>query len=427
VRKKTFCAFLVVFSSIIVPRAFGTRQRAVVGSPAITRESILKTCIAVERKAAAREPINIAYWGDALYITGKVRLGVAENKDIPGSGQADIDAVAQAIGTGRQVVTDTDGGAYGQPAMEIYAITPESDTARRSAMLAALNAPLAFAKHALRDSPLSGALPQYPYWKEDGYGMRFWVDDYVMTPTWLARLGSTKNGLPGNAEARDLAWEWNECLIRDHRPQTDDASARSVPTERTAHGFLLWNPKNGLFEHSPPEIDSENPWGRGVAWGFYGISDSEEYLEDQPYAGTQYVSIVTREELRSMLRRTAETLLALQRPDGGWPSNLGNKSAPCAGAETSATALNAYVMARKINSGLLDRKTYAPRVMRAWAFIQSRVDVKGDVADVQPPGIGPDCNSIVNSGGSINVRYATGGILLLGTEIMKFPDEDIHQ
>jgi hypothetical protein len=48
-----------------------------------------------------------------------------------------------------------------------------------------------------------------------------------------------------------------------------------------------------------------------------------------------------------------------------------------------------------------------------------RVDARGVIAGIQPPGIGPDCSRTVASDDVINVNYGAGVWLLAASEVVK--------
>jgi len=205
--------------------------------------------------------------------------------------------------------------------------------------------------------------------------------------------------------------------LYEHRPAADIPMASS-PSRR---GFLLWDESSALFQHHPEIIGTSDLfWGRGNGWALVSLSRAAESL-GAPYSGGRYDQVVTANQLRDMLRRSAESLVARRTPDGGWGSFLAQPN-DCNVTETSSTALLTFFLARGINEGWLDRATYQPIVMRAFAVILQRVRADGTVAGIQPPGIGPACAQIASNDPVINVNYGAGAILLAAAEVLKFPD-----
>jgi rhamnogalacturonyl hydrolase YesR len=79
-------------------------------------------------------------------------------------------------------------------------------------------------------------------------------------------------------------------------------------------------------------------------------------------------------------------------------------------------------LARGVNEGWLDRETYTPIVMRAFAVLMDRVDADGVVHGIQPPGTGPafcSAGMLSTNQTTINVNYGAGVVLLAAAEMLK--------
>jgi unsaturated rhamnogalacturonyl hydrolase len=126
-----------------------------------------------------------------------------------------------------------------------------------------------------------------------------------------------------------------------------------------------------------------------------------------------------------MLRVAAQSLLQRQTPDGGWGSYL-SKPGECPIAETSATGLLTFFLARGVNEGWLEREVYGPVVIRALELLMRRVDAEGYVIGIQPPDVGPGCGKRTSSDPVINMNYGPGALLLAASEVLKFSDEEIR-
>jgi rhamnogalacturonyl hydrolase YesR len=230
--------------------------------------------------------------------------------------------------------------------------------------------------------------------------------------------------LPGNDLARNLAYEWIEAYVHDHRPDSVDPRELAVPSSRSRRGALLWDESQGLFQHSPEMIGSTDFfWARGNGWSLVALSRAAEAL-DAPYTGGRYDQVVASEEIREMLRASAASLLPRRTFDGGWGAYL-SKPDQCPVAETSGTALLTYFLALGVNEGWLDREIYAPVVLRALALLLRRVDAEGAVAGIQPPDVGPGCGKVSSSltTPELNLNYGPGALLLASAEVLKFPEE----
>ena len=375
-------------------------------------------------KAANRLPTIRAVgrnWEDVPYLVGLLLVAEQLDKRTPGSGQAWIDRASTVIGGGDAPITHGDYAGYAQAAMDLYRLASPTDTARRAGLLEATNGPIEFAARAIRVTPSSGS-PVTPWWVDGGYGTRFWVDDLFTLPPWLAMRGSSRDGLPADPAARDLAYEWIETYLYDHRPPTTDAVAAAMPSQRQRAGPLLWDPGLSLFRHDPGS-GAGSYWGRGNGWAAWGLARSARYL-DAPYGGGRYDEVVDRTGIREVLARFASALAARRSDDGGWPTDLAHPEA-CPASETSATGLITYMLAKGVNEGWLDRTALTPVILKALSLLLGRLDAQGDLAGIQPPGTGPDCGVTASNDQAVDVSYGVGAFLLAVSEALKLPDADL--
>ena len=412
---------VVLLFAISFPTHAASKRRAV-QHPAgpLTRDAIIATSSRVADRVVLSFHPRL-HWENAVYFDGLVLLGEQMELHSPGSGTRFIERAASVILESDDPIDTVywgDGTAYSQAALDLYRVLPPSDP-RRARLLDTLAGPMRFAEHAVRVSPADGA-PRDPWWIAGGYGARFWQDDLYMVVPWLALYGSTKNGLPSNELARNLAYEWIEAYVHEHRPAGGDPLGAAVPSERSRRGVLLWDESHGLFRHSQESTD-EYFWARGNGWAFVALARAADAL-DAPYTGGRYDQVLATEEIRQMLRVAAASLLERRTIDGGWSSFL-SKPEECPIAETSGTALLTFFLARGVNEGWLGRDVYAPVVTRALALLLRRVDAAGNVNGIQPPDIGPGCGKITSNDPVINVNYGPGALLLASAEVLKFSDE----
>ncbi|MGZ4777931.1 MAG: glycoside hydrolase family 88 protein [Thermoanaerobaculia bacterium] len=416
-----FVVLLLAFSNASFA---ASRRRAVLHPAPLTHEAIITIASRVADHVALSYFPRL-HWENAVYFDGLVLLGEQMNVRVAGSGDRFLESAASVLLNSDDAIDTVywgDGTAFAQAAMDLYRVLPPSD-ARRQALLATLNGPMQFAEHAVRVSPHDGA-PRDPWWIDGGYGTRFWQDDFYMVVPWLAMNGSTRDGLPGNELARNLAYEWIEAYVYDHRPAADDPRELAVPSATSRRGALLWDEASALFEHSPELIgNTEYFWGRGNGWAVVALTRAAESL-DAPYTGGRYDQVITSDEIRRMLRMTAESLIARRTPDGAWGSFLSQPDR-CGSAETSATGLITFFLARGVNEGWLDRATYVPIVMRAFELLQRRVDAVGYVTGIQPPDTGPNCAQKTSNDDVINLNYGPGAVLLASAEVLKFSDKEL--
>ena len=359
-------------------------------------------------------------WEDAPALVGLLRLaedaGLAES-----TGSAWIDLATAAVAGGTEPLSNGDYAAYAQAAMDLYRLVPSTEAALRERLLAATDGPLAFADRALRTTRSDGP-PVADWWVAGGFGTRFWVDDLFTLPPGLAMRGSRRQGLPGDPLARDLAYEWIESYLFDHRPTDSDGTPSPVPSGRRRGGPLLWDPAVSLFRHDAG-AGLASYWGRGNGWAAWGLARAARYL-DAPYGGGRYDEVVDRNEIREVLARLANALAARRSGDGGWPSDLAHPGA-CPESETSATGLVTTMLAAGINEGWLDRTVYTPVVLKALSVLLGRLDALGDVTRIQPPGTGPDCGVTTSRDPAVDASYGVGAFLLALSEALNLPDADL--
>src|SRR5947209_8726583 len=379
------------------------RRRAVVAPAPITRAAIISTAMRVA-DAVTIDPVEPRrHWENAPYLDGLVLFGNELQRESNPAGTRLIERAASVILGSDDDITNLfwgDGTAYAQVALDLYRVLPPGDS-RRAALLDTLSGPMSFAEHAIRATPKTGT-PRDPWWIDGGYGTRYWQDDMYMVIPWLAMNGSSRDGLPANELARNLAYEWIEAYVYDHRPASSDPREVAVPSAAARNGLFLWDPDVSLFQHQPEWIGRKDVfWGRGNGWSAIALMRAADYL-DAPYSGTQYPAVLSAPEIRDILIRMAASLKARQTPDGGWGSDLSHPL-DCPTAETSATAMTTFFLARGINKGWLDRDTYLPVVRKSFALLMQRADIRGVITGIQPPGTGPDCSRTISSDGPINV------------------------
>jgi hypothetical protein len=409
---------LVLSLFFSLPGFAAMRRRAVQPPATLTDAALAAAAVRIgERATWAHDPR--LHWENAVLFDGFVLAGEQMNLRQPGSGDRLIERAASVLLDSNDDIAGVswgDGTAFSQAVLDLYRVLPPSDP-RRERLLGLLTGPLRFAEHAVRATPGDDA-PRDPWWMVGGYGSRFWQDDLYMLVPWLSLYGSTRDGLPGNELARNLAYEWIEAYVYEHRPESDDPREAAVPSSRSRRGVVLWDETHALFRHER-DSGTEFFWSRGNGWSLVALARAAEAL-DGPYTGGRYDQVLATGELREMLRASAESLLARQTADGGWGAYL-SKPEECPVAETSGTALLTFFLARGINEGWLDREVYQPVVLRAVGVLLRRVDAQGNVSGIQPPDVGPNCGKTSTNNGTVNVNYGSGAVLLALSEVMKFP------
>lgn len=178
----------------------------------------------------------------------------------------------------------------------------------------------------------------------------WWVDALYMAMPVFARLGV----LEKHPSYMDKLY----ALYRN----TKDARTMY---DTTAHLWSRDQEHRGVF------------WSRGNGWAFAALAETLEVL---PASAPGY------QDYLATFRQMAAALLACQRPDGFWNTDLGDPG-HFGGPETSGTALFTYGLAWGIRAHLLATDRYLPAVVRAWHGLSTiALHSNGLVGYVQPGG-----------------------------------------
>jgi hypothetical protein len=280
-----------------LPMLAAPRQRAVQHPAPLTREAITAMAARVADRVVLSPSEPRLHWENAVYLDGLVLLGEQRNRQSAGSGDRFIESAASVILNSDDAIDSVFGGdltAFGQAAMDLYRVLPPGDP-RRPALLAHTGRTDAL-RRTCRPRYARGRPPRDPWWIAGGYGARFWQDDLYMVVPWLALYGSTRDGLPGNELAGNLAYEWIEAYAYEHRPASKDPGEAAVPSLRSRRGMLLWDDSYSLFQHQPETVGtSAYFWGRGNGWALIALSPSLS-MHRTPAAGMTRWSPRTRSE-----------------------------------------------------------------------------------------------------------------------------------
>ena len=196
-------------------------------------------------------------------------------------------------------------------------------------------------------------------------------------------------------------------------------------------GLPLFNEEDGLwyrdYNYDPPYADlkeGDKPcyWSRGNGWVYVALARVLYYSPDTVVHKDQYVDDFLK---------MSEALLKCQREDGFWgvslaaPTNTGDNRSP--GPETSGTALFLAGMAYGINTGLLDRETYLPCVIKGWnAMCELAVHDDGFLGFVQGTGARPEDGQPVLFNSVPNFEdFGIGCFLLAAAEVYQLGDIDL--
>ena len=178
----------------------------------------------------------------------------------------------------------------------------------------------------------------------------------------------------------------------------------------------LYNPEDKLWwrdaDFDPPykEPNGEDCyWSRGNGWVVMAMARMLYFLpKDEKH----------RAEYSQMLKDMCEALAKVQREDGLWnvslhdPNNYGGK-------EFSGTAMFTFGMAYGVNNGILDKKTYAPIIYKAWnGLVNDCLHPNGFLGYVQGSGKEPkEAQPVTYDKEPDFDDYSLGAFLMAGTEI----------
>jgi unsaturated rhamnogalacturonyl hydrolase len=173
---------------------------------------------------------------------------------------------------------------------------------------------------------------------------------------------------------------------------------------------LWWRDKDFVPPYKEPNGD-DCYWSRGNGWVVAALART---LEALPKSDPHY------KEYLQDFKDMCAALLPLQREDGYWNVSLVDPS-HFGGKEVSGTSLFIYGFAWGINSGILDKNTYKPRIVKAWnAMTKEAVHPNGKLGYVQGTGKEPKDGQPVGYDKTPDFEdYGLGCFLLAGTEIYK--------
>jgi len=195
----------------------------------------------------------------------------------------------------------------------------------------------------------------------------------------------------------------------------------------------VFAPEKNIFMHGWVESMEEHPaffWARANGWA---VMTLVEVLEVLPEKHPGYGEVI------ALLKKHIRGLVASQSAEGRWHQLLDRNDSYL---ETSATAIYTYAIARAINRGWIEAKTYGPCVLLAWNAISRQVNEKGQVEGVCV-GTGMAFDPAFYDHRPVNVfaAHGYGPVLLAGAEVttllqqkhpkmndsaVQFYDKEIH-
>ena len=214
----------------------------------------------------------------------------------------------------------------------------------------------------------------------------YWIDAFFMAAPAFARLANIENDEIYRTQLRAM-YHW----MKNTRGLYDNSEG-------------LWYRDNRYISQSTANGEKVF-WARGNGWLIAGLA---RVLDQLPAAHPD------RAEYESIFQSMAAALLPIQGTDGFWRSSLLDP-AEFPNPETSGTAFFTYAIAWGINTGLLDRTTFEPTVIKSWnGMAQTALQPDGLLGYVQAvaaepgPALPDDTRP-----------YAVGAFLLAGCEMLE--------
>lgn len=181
----------------------------------------------------------------------------------------------------------------------------------------------------------------------------------------------------------------------------------------------MFNKQLGIYMHGWVEDMNDHPefhWARANGWALLAMT---ELLEVLPETHPGYKTVVQQ------LQAHIKGLASYQSGQGLWHQLLDRTDSYL---ETSATAIYAYCIARAINKGRIDAKTYGPMCLLAWNAISTKVNDKGQVEGTCV-GTGMAFDPAFYYYRPINVfaAHGYGPVLLAGAEVINLLNNYIFE
>ncbi len=228
-----------------------------------------------------------------------------------------------------------------------------------------------------------------------------WIDALQMAMPVYARLAAL------NADQPTVANGYYEKMYQlyTHSKTVEGGKGLFNPADG-----LWWRDKDFVAPYKEPN-GQDCYWSRGNGWV---VAALVRVLDVMPKNAPH------RAEYAQMYQTMMQALAPLQRPDGFWNVSL-HDSTHFGGKETSGTALFVYGMAWGINKGLLDKKAYRPRIVRAWnAMTADALHPDGFLGYVQGTGKEPKDGQPVTYDSKPDFEdYGLGCFLLAGSEVYR--------
>ncbi|HYK36332.1 glycoside hydrolase family 88/105 protein [Alloacidobacterium sp.] len=224
-----------------------------------------------------------------------------------------------------------------------------------------------------------------------------------------------------NDPAPRIPWWWCDALFmappvwaRMNAITHDGKYLAYLDREWWKTSSLLYDPQEHLYFRDATYLNKTEPngqkmfWSRGNGWVLAGLARVLQYFpKDDP----------RREKYVQQYKEMAAKLIAIQGKDGLWRSGLLDPAYYVL-PENSGSSLITYGLAYGVNEGILDRKTYAPAVKRAWKGLLSHIHTDGRLDCIQQVDAAPAFYKPTSS-----YVFGVGGFLLASSEVDRMAKE----
>lgn len=229
-------------------------------------------------------------------------------------------------------------------------------------------------QHRLKDGTLARNTP---------FPNTLWLDDMYMSIPALAQGGA----LTGDAK------------------YFDDATRQVLQFSQR-----MFDKAKGIYVHGWVQGPGPHPsfhWGRANGWAVMAMV---ELLDVLPPTHPQHKAVVAQ------LQAHLTGLCGYQSGTGLWHQLIDRSDTYL---ETSASAMFTFALARAINRGWMDRRTFGPACLLAWNALAQKINARGQVeGGCQGAGIAFDLAYYYYRPVDVYAEHAYGPMLLAGAEVM---------
>jgi rhamnogalacturonyl hydrolase YesR len=218
----------------------------------------------------------------------------------------------------------------------------------------------------------------------------WWCDALFMAPPLMVKMGVTLNERK-YLKYSDSLYHQTYDLLYDRQENLFSRDLNYLPDENG----------NRKMEANGKKIF----WSRGNGWVMGGLA---RILSELP------ADYPERKFYEKLFKEMAAKIASVQQADGLWRASLLDPDS-YPGGEASGSGFYCYALARGINSGLLDKATYFPVVLKAWKGLMGLVRQDGMIGWVQPVAADPRTDFSPESW----EVFGTGAFLLAGSEVTR--------